>query len=252
MAVTQSSTRRQPSLPRIVLMALVVGVASLALAVSASAATLKGTIQLTTGATSGPTPYAGSWVQLYETANPSVYFTNPSSPAANQTYTPLVNGTEGVDLGLPVQGEATPAFDAKGNSLTNTILTPEPFAGTNFSSFVTLNSAKKAKYGKKGIVIKVGGGKGATVAVTSADLTGWTIAYGAVSSSTRRDPPPALPAATSQGPSRGPTRKTRAWVARSPWIGACRSSTRRVTRSTRTPPIGSCRAPTFRLSSAGA
>jgi hypothetical protein len=159
-------------------MALVVGVASLALAVSASAATLKGTIQLTTGATSGPTPYAGSWVQLYETANPSVYFTNPSSPAANQTYTPLVNGTEGVDLGLPVQGEATPAFDAKGNSLTNTILTPEPFAGTNFSSFVTLNSAKKAKYGKKGIVIKVGGGKGATVAVTSADLTGWTIAWG--------------------------------------------------------------------------
>jgi hypothetical protein len=179
MVVTQSSTRRHPSLPRIVLTALVVGVASLALAVgSASAGTLKGTIQLTTGATSGPTPYAGSWVSLYETANPSVYFTNPSSPAADQNYTPLVNGTQGVDLGLPVQGLASPAFDTKGNSLTNTILTPEPFAGTNFSAFVTLNSAKKTKFGKKGIVIKVAGGKGPTVAVTSADLTGWTIAYG--------------------------------------------------------------------------
>jgi hypothetical protein len=156
-----------------------VSVAALsAFASTASAGTLKGSIQITKGATSGPTPYAGSWVQLYETADPSVYFTNPSSPAANQTYTPLVNGTEGADLGLPVQGIASPPFDGGGNSLTNTILTPEPFAGVNFSAYVTLNSAKKAKFGKKGLVIKVAGGKGPTVAVTSADLTGWTIAYG--------------------------------------------------------------------------
>jgi hypothetical protein len=149
-----------------------------ALASSAAAVTLKGKITLTSGATSGSTPYAGSWVSLYETASPSVYFVNPSSPAANQDYTPLVNGTQGLNLGLPVQGIASPAFDGSGNSLTNTILTPEPFAGTNFSSYVTLNAAKKAKFGKKGIVIKVAGGKSATVAVTSADLTGWTIAYG--------------------------------------------------------------------------
>ncbi|MGD0452204.1 MAG: hypothetical protein ABSB69_01280 [Solirubrobacteraceae bacterium] len=167
------------ALPRAVLLALVLSVGALAaFASAAGAVTLKGTIQLTKGATSGPTPYAGSWVELYETANPSVFFTNPSSPAADQNYTPLVNGTEGVDLGLPVQGIASPPFDGGGNSLTNTILTPEPFAGVNFSAYVTLNSAKKAKFGKKGLTVKVGGGKGATVTVTSADFTGWTIAYG--------------------------------------------------------------------------
>ncbi|MGA2321862.1 MAG: hypothetical protein ABSG95_14195 [Solirubrobacteraceae bacterium] len=167
------------TLPRTVLIALIVGVASLAVSVStASAVKLKGSIQLTAGATSGPTPYAGSWVQLYETADPSVYFTNPSSPAADQNYTPLVNGTEGVDLGLPVQGLADPPFDSKGNSLTSTILSPEPFAGTNFSSFVTLNNAKKAKFGKKGLVVEVASGSSATEPVTTADLTGWTIAYG--------------------------------------------------------------------------
>lgn len=179
MVAIRTTTRQRVSLVRAAALALVAGLAALtAFAGSAQAVTLKGTIQLTSGATSGPTPYAGSWVQLYETADPSVYFTNPSSPAADQNYTPLVNGTEGVDLGLPVQGVADPAFDSKGNSLTDTILTPEPFAGVNFSAFVTQNTAKKAKWGKKGIVIKVAGGKSATVAVTSADLTGWTIAYG--------------------------------------------------------------------------
>jgi hypothetical protein len=179
MIATPTAVRRRLPLAKVLLLALVVSLGALAASASAAGAvTLKGSIQLTTGATSGTTPYAGSWVQLYETADPSVYFTNPSSPAADQNYTPLVNGTEGVDLGLPVQGEANPAFDSQGNSLTNTILTPEPFAGTNFSAYVTLNSAKKAKYGKKGIVIKVAGGKGPSVAVTSADLTGWTIAYG--------------------------------------------------------------------------
>jgi hypothetical protein len=171
--------RQRLPLPRVVLLALIVSVGALTVfASSAGAVKLKGSIQLTSGATSGPTPYAGSWVELYETANPSVFFTNPSSPAADQNYTPLVNGTEGVDLGLPVQGIASPPFDGGGNSLTNTILTPEPFAGVNFSAYVTQNTAKKAKFGKKGLVIEVAGGKAATVAVTSADLTGWTIAYG--------------------------------------------------------------------------
>jgi hypothetical protein len=171
--------RHRRPLRRSALLALAVSIGALAaFAGTAGAATLKGTIQLTTGATSGPTPYAGSWVELYETADPSAFFTNPSSPAADQNYTPLVNGTQGVDLGLPVQGIADPAFDGSGNSLTNTILTPEPFAGVNFSAYVTQNTAKKAKFGKKGIVIKVTGGKSDTVAVTSADLTGWTIAYG--------------------------------------------------------------------------
>ena len=48
----------------------------------------------------------------------------------------------------------------------------------NFSAFVATPSSKKVKLGKKGIVIKIAGGKGPTVAVTSADLSGWTIAYG--------------------------------------------------------------------------
>ena len=149
-------------LSRAVLLALIAGAALLATtAASANAVTLKGSIQLTKGATSGPTPYAGSWVSLYETANPSVYFTNPSSPAADQNYTPLVNGTQGVDLGLPVQGIASPAFDGGGNSLTDTILTPEPFAGVNFSSYVVQNTAKKAKIGKKGLVVQVAGGSSA-------------------------------------------------------------------------------------------
>jgi hypothetical protein len=179
MGSNPTAVRRRPPLARALLLTLVVSLGALvAFAGNASAGSLKGSIQITTGATSGPTPYAGSWVQLYETADPSVYFTNPSSPAANQTYTPLVNGTEGLDLGLPVQGIASPGFDGGGNSLTNTILTPEPFAGVNFSAYVTQNNAKKAKFGKKGVVIKVAGGKGPTVAVTSADLTGFTIAYG--------------------------------------------------------------------------
>ncbi len=178
MDATPTAIKQRIPLRWTALLALIVSVAALvAFASTAGAATLKGSIQLTKGATSGSTPYAGSWVELYETANPSVFFTNPSSPAADQNYTPLVNGTQGVDLGLPVQGIADPAFDGSGNSLTSTILTPEPFAGVNFSAYVT-QSGKKAKAGKKGIVIKVAGGKGPTVAVTSADLTGWTIAYG--------------------------------------------------------------------------
>jgi hypothetical protein len=179
MVATPSAVRQRSLLPRTVVLALTIGIAALAaFASSANAAALKGTIQLTKGATSGPTPYAGSWVELYETADPSVFFTNPSSPAADQNYTPLVNGTQGVELGLPVQGIADPAFDNSGNSLTNTILTPEPFAGVNFSAYVTLNTAKKPKSGKKGLVIELASGKAATVAVKSADFTGWTIAYG--------------------------------------------------------------------------
>jgi hypothetical protein len=179
MGITRAAIRQRMPLPRAILLTLALSVgAPIAFASTAGAATLKGTIQLTKGATSGPTPYAGSWVELYETADPSVFFTNPSSPAADQNYTPLVNGTQGVILGLPVQGIASPPFDGGGNSLTNTILTPEPFAGVNFSAYVTVNGAKKAKFGKKGLTIKVAGGKGPTVAVTSADFTGWTIAYG--------------------------------------------------------------------------
>jgi len=179
MGSTPTAIRRRLPLARVMLLTLIVSLgAVVGFAGSASAGTLTGSIQITKGATSGPTPYAGSWVQLYETADPSVFFTNPSSPAANQTYTPLVNGTQGLDLGLPVQGEASPGFDGGGNSLTSTILTPEPFAGVNFSAYVTQNTAKKPKWGKKGVVIKVAGGKGPTVAVTSADLTGFTIAYG--------------------------------------------------------------------------
>jgi hypothetical protein len=179
MVATPTAVRQCLPLARAVLLALTVSVTALAVFTgTAGAAKLTGTIQLIKGATSGPTPYSGSWVELYETANPSVFFTNPSSPAADQNYTPLVNGTQGVRLGLPVQGIASPAFDGSGNSLTNTILTPEPFAGVNFSAYVTQNTAKHAKFGKKGLTIKVAGGKAATVAVTSADLTGWTIAYG--------------------------------------------------------------------------
>jgi hypothetical protein len=178
MDATMTAVRHRLPLQAAVLLALVVSLAMGAFASAAGATKLKGTIQLTKGATSGATPYAGSWVELYETADPSVFFTNPSSPAADQNYTPLVNGTEGVDLGLPVQGLASPPFDNSGNSLTNTILNPEPFAGVNFSAYVTSNSAKKAKFGKKGLTITVAKGKSATVAVTSADFTGWTIAYG--------------------------------------------------------------------------
>ncbi len=179
MGTTPTAIRQRVPLPWTVLLALVVSVGALAaFASAAGATTLTGSIQLTKGATSGPTPYAGSWVELYETADPSVFFTNPSSPAADQNYTPLVNGTEGVDLGLPAQGIADPAFDGSGNSLTNTILTPEPFAGVNFSAYVTVIAAKKGTFGTPGLAITVAGGNGATVAVTSADLTGWTIAYG--------------------------------------------------------------------------
>lgn len=178
---TQGRIRRSRR-PLAALVAAAVGVLALAIgAGTATAVTLKsGTITLTTGSNSAP--FTGSWVRLYQTAlgagNPAGYFVNPSSPAADQTYTPVVNGTQGIKLGTPVQGLASPAFDGGGNSLTNTILKPVPFAGVNFSAFTAVNTDKKTKNGKKGLWIKVAGGKSATVAVTSADFSGWTIAYG--------------------------------------------------------------------------
>jgi|CZKG01.1.fsa_nt_gi hypothetical protein len=176
MVATPTAPRRRPSLPRIALLALVVSAAALAaIASTATAAKLKGSIALTTGSNSSP--YTGSWVRLYQTANPAAYFINPSSPAADQSYTPLVNGTQGVELNT-AQPLASPPFDGGGNSLTNTILTPEPFAGVNFSAYVTVNPTKKAKFGKKGLILEVGKDKNATDAITAADFTGWTIAWG--------------------------------------------------------------------------
>jgi hypothetical protein len=180
MDATQTAAARRRSSHGRLLVALLVSVAALlAATTAASATTLKGTITLTTGADSSP--YAGSWVRLYQTAdgpsNPAGYFVNPSSPAADQSYTPLVNGTQGVTLKtiIPL---ASPAFDGSGNSLTNTLLTPEPFAGVNFSAYVPKNTAKKAKFGKKGLVLEIAKDKNATDPITSADFTGWTIAWG--------------------------------------------------------------------------
>jgi hypothetical protein len=155
--------------------AVLLGALALALAAftgAAQAVKLKGSIQLTAGSTTAP--YTGSYVRLYETASPSTFYTNPSSPAADQTYTPVSNGTEGLLLNS-AEGLSNPAFDGGGNSLTNTLTTPTPFSTINFS--VYLNKPKKG-IGAKGAVIVVGGGKLATVPVTSADLTGWTVAWG--------------------------------------------------------------------------
>jgi hypothetical protein len=125
--------------------------------------TLTGTIKLTTGADAEP--YTGSWVRLYETADPTDFFENPSSPAANKSYTPLVNGTQGLELNT-VQAEASPAFDEKGNSLSNAIITPQPFATINFGIYTSAAS-----------VLEVDKDKNATDAIASANLTGWTVAY---------------------------------------------------------------------------
>jgi hypothetical protein len=180
MVASPTADRRAASRQiRVAFVLLVTLAALLATASLASATKLKGSIQLTTG--SNTAPYTGSWVRLYQTAlgpsDPAGYFVNPSSPAADQSYTPLVNGTQGVELNA-AQPIASPAFDGSGNSLTNTILTPEAFAGVNFSAYVTKNTAKKAKFGKKGLILQIVKDSNVTDPISSADFTGWTIAWG--------------------------------------------------------------------------
>lgn len=144
--------------------------ATAGVAATANAESLSGgTIALQSGATTGAAPYSGSTVHLYLDGNPGAPYTNTSSPAADQTYTPLVNGVSGLTIGT-AQGEASPAYDLSGNSLSNAIGTPQLFGPVTFGLFTasapSLNVAS--------------GSTAATQAISSGDLGGWTVAYGGV------------------------------------------------------------------------
>lgn len=157
-------------------LALGVG-ASAAVATTANAESLSGgTLAIQTGATSGSLPYPGSWVHLYLDGNPSAPYTNTSSPAADQTYTPLVNGVSGLTVGT-AQGQASPAYDLSGNSLSNAIGTPQLFGPVKFGYYTTAAPSLNV----------ASGSTAASQSISSGDLGGWTVAYGGTSYPTSSD-----------------------------------------------------------------
>lgn len=119
-----------------------VAVATLLVAAAPAAATsakkLKGTFEIATG----------SYFRMLE-PNGS-YFSNPySTDTADPTDTPV---TAGQDAGLEtgkLQPAPNTAFDAKGNSLANLIITPTSFTGINFG-LATVGTAPtiSVKHGK--------------------------------------------------------------------------------------------------------
>jgi len=92
--------------------------------------------KLTTGAYSRATGATGTYFRMIfpsGTVQHGPYFSNPSSAAADQTYTPLTAGSDGGLVSGNYQDWNKPAFDSDGNALPDRIIQPQRFAGRNFS-----------------------------------------------------------------------------------------------------------------------
>jgi hypothetical protein len=66
------------------------------------------------------------------------FFSNPYSKDANKTYTTFVSGVGGGIRAGVAQKAPSPAFDAHGNSLANSIITPTNFTGIRFGVVTTV------------------------------------------------------------------------------------------------------------------
>lgn len=91
---------------------------------------MTGTFAITSGSCTGSGAPSGSWIQLGLGGSP---IKNPDSACDGGTYTPLSQGTTGLQTGR-FQPDPTPTFDASGNSLADAIITPTSFLGSKFGA----------------------------------------------------------------------------------------------------------------------
>jgi hypothetical protein len=91
---------------------------------------MEGTFTIAGGACAGAGPPSGSWVQLGKGGAP---IPNPNSSCDGGAYTPITQGTTGLETGT-FEPDPTPTFDSAGNSLADAIMTPTKFLGTDFGA----------------------------------------------------------------------------------------------------------------------
>jgi hypothetical protein len=104
-------------------------------AASGSSRSLVGTFKLQAGSCVG-TSVTGTYFQMISpggTVATGPFFNNPGSTCANKAYTLLAPGTKGGLVTGKYQPNPTPAFDAQGGALANSIVQPTPFTSIAFS-----------------------------------------------------------------------------------------------------------------------
>jgi hypothetical protein len=79
---------------------------------------------------------AGSYIRMGEPNGK--FFANPYSKDSNKTYTTILSATGGGLRTGVAQTAPSPAFDSKGNSLANSIITPTSFTGIRFGVVTTV------------------------------------------------------------------------------------------------------------------
>jgi hypothetical protein len=97
---------------------------------------LLGTFRLAAGAYSRATGPSGSYFRMVfpdGTARNGPFFGNPSSSSSDQSFTPISPGVDGGFTTGLYQPPPNPAFTDRGDALANRIITPQRFAGVNFS-----------------------------------------------------------------------------------------------------------------------
>lgn len=91
---------------------------------------LIGTFSIAAGSCHGAGAPNGSWIQLSKGGSP---IPNPDSVCAGGNYTPVSQGSVGLQTGH-FQQDPTPTFDASGNSVSGAIIRPTKFLGTDFGA----------------------------------------------------------------------------------------------------------------------
>ncbi|MHB1712357.1 MAG: hypothetical protein ACYCV7_13310, partial [Acidimicrobiales bacterium] len=104
---------------------------------------LVGTFSLATGVCNGSRAPNGSWIELSKGGGP---IPNPSSACAGGSYTPLSQGTVGLQTGH-FQPDPIPTFDANGNSLSGAIIRPTKFLGADFGASTDPENEQSAPNG---------------------------------------------------------------------------------------------------------
>jgi len=136
--MNRRSTHRR-ALTALVTLALTLGLATAA-AVAASpshttsATPLVGTFKLVPGSYGAGGPSGSYFRMIYPGGSVAKgkFFSNPDSPLANKTYTPVKPGSDGGLVTGKYQPSPSPAFDAKGDARARRITVPAPFAQIAF------------------------------------------------------------------------------------------------------------------------
>jgi hypothetical protein len=134
--------------------------------------TLIGTFKLTPGACFAAA-VTGTYFRMIS-PNGSVangkYFDNPDSTCANKTYTLAEPGTQGGLITGKYQPNPTPAFNAQGGALADSIVQPQSFTAINFS-IATDKKDPQTGESAPAPTIKVNGGK------LSGQIEAWSAAW---------------------------------------------------------------------------